>query len=294
MKKLAEVYKLKNEKRRKNTRTIYYQDELNDEFSSAQITPRKIDENYKYLHKNPVWNLCSFILQQILSVPIKVLYSKIKFYIKYVGKEKLKNIQIDSVITKNQKEKGKRIICNKKQGYFVYTNHTQPFADTFIPSNPIYPKRNFFIVNPENVSMKFLGNIVQMLGAIPIPSNKEAMRNFLNIIETRIKKGQTITIYPEAHIWPYYTKIRPFKDVSFKYPVQLKVPVFCMTNTYQKYGKKGNKIQIVTYIDGPFFPNEQLSKREQQKDLRDRVYKCMVERSKNSNVQYIKYVKSSG
>ena len=26
--------------------------------------------------------------------------------------------------------------------------------------------------------MKFLGNIVEMLGAIPIPSNKEAMKNF--------------------------------------------------------------------------------------------------------------------
>ncbi len=38
----------------------------------------------------------------------------------------------------------------------MYVNHTQPFADTFIPSNPIYPKRNFFIVNPENVSMKFI------------------------------------------------------------------------------------------------------------------------------------------
>ena len=30
---------------------IYYSDELNDEFSGAEITPRKIDENYKYIHK---------------------------------------------------------------------------------------------------------------------------------------------------------------------------------------------------------------------------------------------------
>ena len=35
---------------------IYYEDELNDEFSTAKIEPRKIDENYKYIHKNVIWN----------------------------------------------------------------------------------------------------------------------------------------------------------------------------------------------------------------------------------------------
>lgn len=253
--------------------TIYYTDELNEEFSTAKITPRIIDENYTYIHKNPIWNLCSFLLQNVISVPIKILYSKIKFRIKYVGKEKLKTY--------------------KKEGYFIYGNHTQAFADTFIPSNPIYPKRNFFIVNPENVSMKFLGNIVQMLGAIPIPSNKQAMKKFLEAINQKIEKGYAITIYPEAHIWPYYTKIRPFKTVSFKYPVQLEKPAFCMTNTYQSYGKNNDKVKIVTYIDGPFFPDEGLSVKEKQQNLRDKIYNCMVERSKNSNIEHIKYVKKN-
>ena len=253
--------------------TIYYTDELNEEFSTAKITPKIIDEKYTYIHKNPIWNLCSFLLQNVISVPIKILYSKIKFRIKYVGKEKLKTY--------------------KKEGYFIYGNHTQAFADTFIPSNPIYPKRNFFIVNPENVSMKFLGNIVQMLGAIPIPSNKQAMKNFLEAINQKIEKGYAITIYPEAHIWPYYTKIRPFKTVSFKYPVQLETPAFCMTNTYQSYGKNNDKVKMVTYIDGPFFPDEGLSVKEKQQNLRDKIYNCMVERSKNSNIEHIKYVKKN-
>ena len=166
-------------------------------------------------------------------------------------------------------------------------NHTQTFADTSIPSVPIFPKRNFFIVNPENVSMKILGNFVQLLGAIPIPTKRNAMKNFLKSIEKTINTNSSITIYPEAHIWPYYTKIRPFKAVSFKYPIQMNKPVFCMTNTYQKF--ENNKIQIVTYIDGPFFSNKELSEKEQKQDLRNQVYNCMVERSKNSNIEYIKY-----
>ena len=251
----------------KDKKTIYYTDELNDEFSKVQMKPRVIDEKYKYLHKNIFWNLAHFLVQNVLSVPIKVLYAKLKFRIKYIGKEKLKKY--------------------KKEGYFVYANHTQVFADTFLTSNVIYPKRNYLIVNPENVSMKFLGNFVQMFGAIPIPTGRDGMKNFLTAIKYHIQKGHSITIYPEAHIWPYYTKIRPFKSVSFKYPIELDKPVFCITNTYQKRGK--NKVKITSYIDGPFYPDEGLKIKEATEQLRNEVYDAMIARSKNSNIEYIKY-----
>ena len=248
---------------------FYYSDELNDEFSSAKITPRVIDEKFKYKH-GKIWDACSFIIQNIISMPIKIGYAKLKFRIKFVGKEKLKE-------------------C-KDTGYFVYGNHTQTFADTFIPSLAIFPKRNFLIVNPENISVKPFGWLVEMLGAIPVPGNKGAMKKFLSIIEEKIHKKYAITIYPEAHIWPYYTKIRPFKSVSFKYPVELQKPVFCVTNTYQRRGKNGDKVKIVSYIDGPFFADENLnSVKEQKEELRNRVYECMVERSKNSNIEVIRY-----
>lgn len=252
-----------------NRKVIYYEDELNDEFSTAQITPIIIDENYTYEH-GFFWNICSYIMQNIISMPIKLLYIKLKFHLQYIGKEKLKPY--------------------KKQGYFIYANHTQAFADTFIPSVANYPKRNFLIVNPENVSIKYAKTAIEMLGAIPIPANKEAMKHFLAIIEKRIKNRKSITIYPEAHIWPYYTKIRPFKDVSFKYPISLNTPTFCITNTYQAYKK--NKLRMVTYIDGPFFADTTLNKKEQQRDLRNQVYSSMVKRSGNSNIEYIKYIKN--
>lgn len=251
-------------------RVIYYKDELNDEFSEAKIEPRKIDKNYKYEHKSFLWNLSTYLVQNVISVPIKFIYAKLKFRIKYVGREKLKPY--------------------KKQGYFVYGNHTQPFADTFIITNTIFPKRNYLIVNPENVSMKGLGNFVQKFGAIPIPNDRSGMKNFLQTIKNKIKKGYAVTIFPEAHIWPYYTRIRPFKNVSFRYPVELGVPTFCVTNTYQKKGK--NKVRITTYVDGPFFPDNNLvGIQEKKQDLRDKVYEQMVGRSKESTFEYIKYVK---
>ncbi len=252
-------------------KVIYYENELEDEFSEAKIVPRKIDSNYIYLHKNSAWNLCAVFVQQVLSMPIKIAYAKCKFHVKYVGKEKLKQ-------------------C-RREGYFLYANHTQPFADTFLPTLPIYPKRNFFIVNPENVSMKGMGTLVEMLGALPIPNDIGGMKHFLKAVEQRVKEGHAMTIYPEAHIWPYYTGIRPFRDVSFKYPVRLKRAAYCMTNTYQAYGRKREKVQIVSYIDGPFYANDSLPAKQQQRELRDRIYACMCDRAKNSNVNVIEYRK---
>ena len=257
----------------KERRVVYYSDELNDEFSSAKITPRIIDEKYKY-KRGKIWSLCSWTIQNILSMPMKVGYAKLKFRHIFIGKEKLKEF--------------------RKNGYFIYANHTQVFADTFIPSLAMYPKRNFIIVNPENISMKPFGWLVEMLGAIPVPGNKEAMKNFLSTIRNKINKNNAIIIYPEAHIWPYYTKIRPFKSVSFTYPVEMNKPVFCVTNTYQRCGKNGEKVQIVSYVDGPFWANQGFnSVKEKKEELRNRVYECMVERSKNSNIEVIEYRKQN-
>lgn len=252
----------------KEKRVIYFSDPLNEEFSDAIIEPRIIDGNYRYTH-GCLWDIFSRIIQNVLSMPIKVLYLRIKFQLKYVGREKLRKYN--------------------NTGYFIYGNHTQPFADTFIPSVANYPQRNFFIVSPANVSIPGMGWLVELLGAIPVPGDLEAAKHFLRTVEERIHKNHSVTIYPEAHIWPYYTHIRPFTDVSFKYPVKLNCPVFALTNTYHNRGRKGNKVRLVTYIDGPFFPDESLPVRQRQQNLRDQVYRCMVERSRESDFAFIEY-----
>ena len=257
--------------RMKKNKVIYYNDELNDEFSTAVIEPRIIDEGYKYKHSF-IWECFSALLQNVLSVPIKWIYLKCKFRHKFIGKEKYRE-------------------C-KNTGFFIYSNHTQVFSDTFTTSMSVMPKRNYLIVNPANISVKPFGWIVELLGAIPIPGNLTATKNFMSIIEDRVvNKRQSITIYPEAHIWPYYTGIRNFKDVSFTYPIKFNKPVFCVTNTYQKINNS-SKVRMVSYIDGPFYPDINLSKKEAQRKLRTIVYEKMLERAKNSNVEVVKYIKN--
>ena len=114
-------------------------------------------------------------------------------------------------------------------------------------------------------------------------------KNFIEAIKYHIRNSRVIAIYPEAHVWPYYTNIRNFKSVSFKYPIELDKPAYSFTTTYQR--KKNGKFKIVTYVDGPFYPDKFLSKKESQEKLKNEIYEAMKKRSKNNNIEIIKYVK---
>ena len=253
----------------KEKKTICYSDLLHDEFSHAKITPKRIDGDYIYCHDSR-WKRFThlFWYRGVFTLPA-ILYTKLRHGQRTVGGEVLKDFA--------------------KKGYFLYGNHTQDIGDAFLPNTLNLPQHNYMIVHPNNVSMPILGKLTPSLGALPLPDNMEAMRNFTRAVERRIREGHTVVIYPEAHIWPYYTEIRPFPDNSFSYPVKLSAPVFCFTNTYKKRGRRSPR--IVTYVDGPFYPNSELSSRQARKDLRDRVYETMSRRALESDTQWIRYVK---
>lgn len=251
-------------------KTIYYNDELGDEFSKAQITPRQIDGSYVYVRHGAWHTFTHFFWYRIVATPLAFLYTKIKFHHKVIGREKLKS-------------------CSD-MGYFIYGNHTQDIADACIPSMLTLRKQTYIIVHPNNVSIPFVGRVTPSLGALPLPDDMAALRNFNKAVEHRIVQKKQIMIYPEAHIWPFCTWIRNFSDASFVYPVKAGTPVFCMTNTYARR-RFGKKPRIVTYVDGPFYPDTSLSARAQRKELRDRVYECMCERAKQNEVVVIEYIK---
>lgn len=246
---------------KKEQKVFYYSDPLNDEFSSAKIETKTIDENYRYVRINTfLGKLSRLFWYHIVFRPFGFLRLKLKFHHKIIGKEKLKE--------------------TRKNAYFMYGNHTLEFDDAFV-FQYFDHKEKFVITHANNVSMKFLGRITPCLGALPLPANMKAYKNFMNAIDYHISHKHPIIIYPEAHIWPFYTGIRPFKDTSFHYPIKQGVLAYCFTNTYQRRGK--NKFKIVTYIDGPF-------KSDNKEELRNMIYNQMVERSKMNNIEINKYI----
>lgn len=254
----------------KTERVIYYADELNEEFSKAQIKAKAIDGDYRYLRPSLWGRLAHLLWYRVVFTPIAVLHSRVIHGHRTVGREKLKPF--------------------RGKGYFMYGNHTQAVGDAFIPNVLDLQQDHYVIVHPNNVSMPLLGRITPHLGALPLPDDMEAYRNFISAVEQRVSEGNAVVIYPEAHIWPYYTGVRPFGDGSFGYPVKLGVPVFCFTNTYQPR-RCFKRPRIVTYIDGPFYPDEALPARRRRAQLRDEIYECMRDRASLSSVEWIKYVR---
>ncbi|MBO5908334.1 MAG: hypothetical protein J6Q67_00895 [Clostridia bacterium] len=249
---------------------IYYEDELSDEFSVVPLEKKIIDESYVYVKKSLFKRFTRFFWYRIIATPIAFLYTKLRFGHKVVGAKKMKPY--------------------KKSGIFMYGNHTQDIGDAFIPNMIYKSKGKYVVVNPSNLCVPVIGHVVPSLGGLPLPGCPVAAKNFLSAIKERISEGAAVVIYPEAHIWPYYTGIRPFTDDSFIFPIRLGAAVFCFTNTYRKR-KIRKEPKIITYVDGPFFADEKLPLRERRADLRNRVYEKMSERAGLSDVEIIKYVK---
>ena len=154
---------------------IYYKNELEDEFSTAQIKAKMIDASYKY-EGGPFFFLGKLFFYEILAKPLAFCFMKIKYGHKIVGKKLLKEA--------------------RKDGYFLYGNHTNDIADALIPSLSCFPKDVSVIVHPNNVSMPFLGKITPFLGALPLPDDAKAAKNFNKAIKHKIDKGYCVTIYP--------------------------------------------------------------------------------------------------
>ncbi len=245
---------------------IEYCDELNDDFSETKST-KSWGRPYTYYRRNPFYKLHHFFWCRMIGTPVAWCHAKFRFRWKIVNKKAFKQV--------------------KKSSYFIYGNHTQNFFDAAM-CKIIAPKDSYVIVNESNITLPGIGWLARRLGALPILPDMANTKKFIKAIDDIVADKKPILIYPEAHIWPYYTGIRPFVATSFRYPVKYNVPAFCFTNTYHKHK---NKIKIVTYVDGPFYPNRELDHKTQIQDLRDRIYAQMVARSQMSTYQKIIYRK---
>ena len=257
--------------RKNNKKIIYYSDPLNDDFAGTNIKAQKIDKNFKYIHKNIFWRFFGAITY---------------FFVWPI-------IYFIEVIIFGARFKNKKAVRKLKDGCFLYGNHTS-FLDAYTPAILSGHKFAKILTNPDAVSIKGIRVFVQWLGAVPVAHDVLTTKNMLQAIEYYHKKGNNVAIYPEAHIWPYYTGVRPFKDNSFYYPVKFNAPVVAFFTAYSKpkgLFKKLRKAKITIYVSDPIYPDMALPFKEAQRDLRNKVFNFMSEMSKqHSDYEAIEYV----
>jgi 1-acyl-sn-glycerol-3-phosphate acyltransferase len=230
-----------------------------------------VDAAFPFVHKGLIWKAASFLLYYVVALPL------VTFYIRVINRTKVVN---------------KKSLRQVRGGCFVYGNHTH-WSDAFLPHVIASGKRTYVIAGPDAVSIKGIRNIVMMLGAIPVPTQPRALHLFTDAIRQRYSEKACIAIYPEAHIWPYYTGIRPFSAASFTYPAELGAPVVAMVTRYQerKSRRGGIKTPARTIVlSDPIRPTAGLTAREAQIDLHRQVSEFMIEcASMPGNFEYVRY-----
>ncbi len=244
-----------------------YYKSFSDDFTQSKEQNFVLDDNYKWVRTDLFSKILSGVIYSA-AVVFSTVYCRLFLHLKVKGRKNLKGIN---------------------GGFFIYGNHTQPIGDVFTPALCVFPRRIYTVVSTANYGIPVIGKILPFLGALPIVNTIHGMKELQKAIQYRLEHNHPIVIYPEAHVWEYYTDIRPFTDTAFKFPAKFQKPSFAMTVTYKKARFFKRPIMEV-FIDGPFYYEGETSK-ESAKNLRLKIYEVMKERSKNSDFEYIKYIK---
>ena len=170
-------------------RTVYYSDLLNDDFAGTNINTKELPADYQYFTKNPVRRGFACALYHAAG-PLVWLLQKIVYGEKVIGREKLKPY--------------------RKEGFFLYGNHTRAMGDAYCPGLLAWPKKAYIVASMDCFSITGTRRIVEDLGGIPLPGSAKGFKNFAQAMRRHSELCHIVTLYPEAHIWLHYTGIRPF------------------------------------------------------------------------------------
>ena len=145
---------------------------------------------------------------------------------------------------------GEENLTALKDGAVVTCNHFSPF-DNYIVFHCIrkyLPRKYLYKVIREGNYTNFpglYGFLFRHCNTLPLSRNRRTMINFMTAINTLLKRGETVLIYPEQEMWWNYKKPRPYKVGAFKIAQRAGVPVIPTFITMQ---------DDPTRVDGDGYP----------------------------------------
>ncbi len=251
-------------------KTYVYSDELKDDFGTTKNEFKPLPKDYDYSDGSVWFRFLSSFLYRFVARPLALLYVKIKFSHKFANKSVLKGL---------------------KSGYIIYSNHATLMGDALIPNLVSVRKRNYIMTGADASSLTSILPIMKCVGNIPLGQDRLGQMKMMRAVKRKLSEGNSITVYPEAHAWPYYTGIRPYDEKSFYYSAVTGMPAVALTTCFKKR-RIFSTPRIITFVDGPFYPDNNLSARENAEMLHDKVYSVMCERAKaNSTYSYHTYIR---
>ena len=141
------------------------------------------------------------------------------------------------------------------------------------------PKKYLYKIIREGNYTNFpglFGFLMRHCHTLPLSSNRRTMMNFMSSVNTLLKRGESILIYPEQGMWWNYKKPRPFKLGGFKMAYRAGVPVlptFITMTDDERLDESGYPIQRFTFhILPPIYPDETLGEKVGAEKMKEEAY----------------------
>lgn len=191
--------------------------------------PPPVDENYNYESKNIFFKLFSWFFYSLAWLLLPIWAA---FWMRPIvkGRKYLRQV--------------------RKQGVIMVANHIHKLDAPIICACANRSRKIRFVMLKENLDIPVTGQFLRALGGIPLGSTMGGMKNFSRYVHSLLERKKAVLIYPEAALWPYYTKLRPFLNGAFVFATKSKVPVLPMVYTF-KVNKRGKKTRMVLNILPP-------------------------------------------
>lgn len=217
-----------------------------------------IDTNYQYVPKGKMFLLCSNILYYGIAFPILKIVTKLVYDLKIEGKENIRDL---------------------KSGAVSVSNHVL-FLDCAMVGLACGRKRIYYTTREGSFKIPFVRKLIKLLRALPIPNKIENKKYFMDAIKNILKEGNVVHFYPEAALWPYYDRIRNFKNGAFSFAIKNEVPIVPMIFKFREpvgIRKIFKKKKDVTLIILEPVEGQSNESKESIQNLKQEVHKKMQE-----------------
>lgn len=206
-------------------------------------------------------------------------------YLKTKRKNKIKNkfankvgaLFLDGIIKSNKliikDVQGLENLSGITSGAVITCNHFNPFdaftiEEIFSLSGQRKNKKLYKVIREGNYTNfpGFYGFLFRNADTLPLSSNRKTMANFMKAVDTVLKRGDFVLIYPEQSMWWNYEKPKPLKNGAFKFATKNNVPVvpiFITMEDSEIIGEDGfPRKEYYVHIAKPIYPDEEIAERE--------------------------------
>ena len=217
-----------------------------------------IDRNYEYVSKDIIFNTFSDVLYYLIAYPILKVLTKIVYDLKIEGRENIDFLE---------------------KGAISVSNHVL-FLDCAMVGLAWGLKRVYYTTLEGSFKIPFVRKLIKLLRAMPIPEKIKNREYFMKAIEEILNNGNFVHFYPEASLFPYYKKIRNFKNGAFSIAVKNDVPIVPMVFTFRepkgirKIFKKKKDVTL-KILKPVTIKEEGLNQKQKEELLKNKVHTMM-------------------